>query len=109
MSVEGPSIKYITLFMANFNPPPLVTLCHTSTHPQKYVTHLGPPIFSRPSIEIPDKQPLYKFSFNCSRGFLSGVFSLEGFVRCCFCLFCQNTSLQQKVKHLFKFQVSYVS
>src|SRR6218665_4051358 len=36
----GLSIKYVTLFLANFDPP--VTLCHTSRDPQKYVTHLGP-------------------------------------------------------------------
>ena len=45
---EEPSIKYVTLFLANFDPPPPVTLCHTSREvgtPRKYVTHLGPPDF----------------------------------------------------------------
>src|SRR6218665_3542914 len=32
---KGPSIKYVTLFLANFNPPPSVTLCHTSWDPPK--------------------------------------------------------------------------
>jgi|SRR6218665_2733271 len=48
MSVRGPSIQYVTLFLANFAPLPL---SHFVTHPgtpQKYVTHLRPPIFSRP-------------------------------------------------------------
>src|SRR6218665_2021516 len=62
---SGPSIKYVMLFLANFDPPPPVTLCHTSRDPQKYVTHLGPPIFSRPSTKNPDKSPMYKFSLNC--------------------------------------------
>src|SRR6218665_572310 len=65
----GPSIKYVTLFLANFDP---LTLCHTSRDPRKYVTHLGPPIFSRPRAKIPDKSSLYKFSLNCSRRFSSG-------------------------------------
>ena len=30
------TIKYVTLFFANFNPTPSVTLCHTSRDPQKY-------------------------------------------------------------------------
>src|SRR6218665_3023481 len=58
--------------------------------PPKYVAHLGPPlIFSRRSTKDPDKSPLYKFSLNCSHGFLFGgfVFCLEGFVRCGFYLF----------------------
>src|SRR6218665_1347873 len=98
----GPSIKYVTLFLANFDPLPL---SHFVTHhgtPQKYVTHLGPPppIFSRPSTKNPDKSPLYKFSLNCSRGFFvrdfcSGSFVWKvlfgvGFVHD---LFCQNTSV----------------
>jgi len=40
--------------------------------PPKYVTHLGPPIFSRPSTKNPDKNPLYKFSLNCSWGVFKG-------------------------------------
>ena len=40
--LRGPSLKYVTLFLANFYPFP----CHTLSHipgPPKYVTHLGPP------------------------------------------------------------------
>src|SRR6218665_904491 len=78
----GPSIKYITLFLANFDHP---YLCHTSrdTLPES-TSHISdpPPLFSRPSTKIPDKSPLYKFSLNCSRRFLSG-----GFVRVGFCPF----------------------
>src|SRR6218665_499866 len=61
------------------------------THPgtsQKYVTHLGHfPIFSRPSTKNPYKSHLYKFSLNCSRGFLSGGLLSEGFVLGGFCPF----------------------
>src|SRR6218665_2969317 len=41
---EGPPIKYVTLFLANFSPPPPATLFHPSRDPpRKYVTHFGPP------------------------------------------------------------------
>src|SRR6218665_1257392 len=77
-----PSIKYFTQFFANFDPPAFVTLCHTSRDPPKVrLTSRTPPMFSRPSTENPDKSPLYKFSLNCSRGFLSG-----GFCQGVFCL-----------------------
>ena len=33
--IQGPSIKYVTLFLAKFDPPPPVTLCHTSQDPPK--------------------------------------------------------------------------
>src|SRR6218665_3221476 len=95
--------------------------CHTFSHIQRHppeVRHTSrtPPICSRPSTKIPDKSPLYKFYFNCSRRFLSeGVLSgglLSG-------RFCSGWFLsvppsvtihlwQQKVKHHFKFHVSYV-
>src|SRR6218665_2059887 len=64
-------LRYI---FCNFDPLPL---SHFVTHlgtPRKYITHLGPPIFSRPSTKSPDKSPLYKFSLNYSWGFLSGNF-----------------------------------
>src|SRR6218665_2976065 len=91
LDFRGPSIKYVTLFLANFDPPlPYHTLSHISAPPPKDVTHHGPPIFSRPSTQIPDKSPLYTFYLNCSRMFLSG-----GFVRVGFCPIplCHNTSV----------------
>src|SRR6218665_3048443 len=100
---KGPSIKYVTLFLANFDPLPL---SHFVTHPgtpRKYVIHLGPPPISRrPSTKNPDKSPLVQILFQLfaevfvrARGFCQGVFCLEGFVRGGFCLFpfCQNTSV----------------
>src|SRR6218665_3780189 len=73
---KGPSIKYVTLFLANFDPPLPITLCHTSRDPPPKVRHTSrtPPIFSRPSTKIPDKTPLYKFYLNCSQRFMSGGF-----------------------------------
>src|SRR6218665_1070250 len=75
-----------------FLPPPF---CHTLSHnpgpSRKYVTHLGPPIFSRPSTKNSDKSPLYKFSLNCSRGFCPGGF-LSGVVFV-YSSFCHNTSI----------------
>src|SRR6218665_4180072 len=88
----GPSIKYVTLFLANFDPPPPVTLCHISGEPPQSTSHISePPIFSTPSTKIPDNSPLNKFSLNCSWGFLSGGL-LSGVVFVRF-LFCQNTSV----------------
>src|SRR6218665_3051809 len=108
----GPSIKYVTLFLADFDPPSPVTLCHTAQDPQKYVTHLGPPrCFSRPSTKIRTKAPCTN-SLNCSWGFvqegLSGVFGLEGFGREGFCPFlllsqyiCNNRKLNITLNFMF--------
>src|SRR6218665_3923035 len=73
---KGPSIKYVTLFLANFDPLPCHTLSHIPGPPSESTSHISdpPPIFSRPSTKIPDKSPLYKFYLNCSRRFLSGGF-----------------------------------
>src|SRR6218665_2159104 len=99
--------------LVNFTPSP-VTLCHTSRGPQKYVTHLGPPIFSRPSTKNPDKAHCTN-SLTCSRRFCIGVLS-EGLLSGRFCPgwflsvppSVRIHLLQQKVKHHFKFLVSYV-
>src|SRR6218665_2313733 len=96
----GPSIKYVTLFLANFYPPPL---SHFVTHPgtpPESTSHMSdPPIFRRPSTKNPDKNPcansvsIVRGGF--VRGFCQGIFCLEGFVRGSFCPFpfCQNTSV----------------
>src|SRR6218665_3615758 len=69
----GPSIKYVTLFLANFDPLPLSHYVAHPGIPPNNTSHISdPPIFSRLSTKIPDKSPLYKFSLNCSRGLLSG-------------------------------------
>src|SRR6218665_3931379 len=105
----GSSIKYVTLFLANFDP-----LSHIPGPPPKSTSHISdPPIFSRPTTNNPDKSPLYKFSLNCSRWFLSGgfcqgVFCLEGFVRGGFCPFpllsqyiCYNRKLNITLNFMF--------
>src|SRR6218665_2978134 len=97
------SIKYITPFLANFDPlPPPVTLCHTSRDlSRKYVTHLGPPPrFLAGLVQKPGQKPLVQILSQLFAGFLS-----EGFARGSFVWkalsgvvfvrspFCQNTSV----------------
>src|SRR6218665_809574 len=81
----GPSIKYVTLFWPILTP----SLCHTVSHipgPPESTSHISdPPIFSRPSTKNPDKRPLYKFSLNCSRRFLSEGLLSERFCPGGFC------------------------
>src|SRR6218665_852688 len=106
----GPPIKYVTLFLANFDLPPSVTLCHTSRNPQS-TSHISDlPFFSRHSTKNPDKNPLYKFSLNCSRGFFKGSLVWKVLPGVVFVRFSSVRIhlLQHKVKHHFKFQVSYV-
>src|SRR6218665_1909504 len=112
--LTGPSIKYVTLFLANFNPLPPVTFCHTS--PKKYVTHLGPPRFlvglvqkTRTKAPCTNSLSIVRGRF-CPGGFVRGslvwkvlsgvVFPVPPSVRI--------KMLQQQVKHHFKFHVSYV-
>ena len=79
-SGKGPSIKYVTLFLANFDPLPL---SYFVTHPgtPESTSHISdPPIFSRPSTKIPVKSPLFKFYINCSQRFLSGGFCPGSFL-----------------------------
>src|SRR6218665_1199217 len=96
---SGPSIKYVMLSLANFDPPPPVTLCHTSRDPQKYVTHLGPPIFSRPSTKNPDKSPMYN-----SLLFVRGVFvqgALSGVVFVLSEYICYNRKVNITLNFMF--------
>src|SRR6218665_1980202 len=117
-TVMGLSIKYVTLFWPILTHSPL---SHFVTHPgtPKSTSHISdPPIFSRPSrpIKNPDKSPLYKFSLNCSWGFLYGGFCQRGLLSGMFCPgwflsippSVRIHLLQQKGKHHFKFHVSYV-
>src|SRR6218665_1869820 len=57
LHTKGPSIKYVTLFLTNFYPPPPDTLCHTSRDPPKYVTHLGPPDFLVGLVKKSEQKP----------------------------------------------------
>ena len=109
---KGPSIKYVTLFWANFDPPPPVTLCHTSRDPPKVRHTSRTPRFLEGLVQkTRTKAPLYKFCLNCSRGFVQGFCqgsfyvwkALSGVV------FVHPRSvrihlLHQKVKHHFTFR-----
>src|SRR6218665_1578427 len=73
----GPSIKYVTLFLANTDS---LSPCHTLSHipgpPQKYVTHLGPPRFLEGLVQkTRTKGLLYKFSQLFAEVFVLGVLS----------------------------------
>src|SRR6218665_1981913 len=103
------SIKYVTLFLVNFDPP--VTLCHTSRDTTTKVRHTcRTSVFSRPGTKISDKSPLCIFYLNCSRRFFPGGF-VRGYMSGRFCpgWFLSVAPsitihlLQQKVKHHFKF------
>src|SRR6218665_563797 len=101
----GPSIKYVTLLLANFDPSPPVTLCHTSRNPQS-PSHITDPPFLVGLVQKSRTKVLCTNSNSIVRGgFCPGV--LSGLV------FVHPHSvtihlLQQKVKHHFKFHVSYV-
>src|SRR6218665_254693 len=72
-------------FLDQFCTPPSVTPCHTSQDPLKYVTHLGPPIFSSTCIHNVFTGGFVLVRGGFLPGGLSGVFCLEGFVRGGFC------------------------
>src|SRR6218665_519336 len=80
----GLSIKYVTLFLTNFDPP--LPLSHFVTHlgtPRKYVTHLGaPPPFTGLLQKSLTKVPCTNSVSIFRRGFCPG-----GFVRVGFCPF----------------------
>src|SRR6218665_2762111 len=81
----GPSIKYVTLFWTILTPSSCHTLSHIPGPPKvRHTSRTTPQFFSRPSTKSPDKSPRYKFSLNCSRGFLSGGLS-EGLLSGRFC------------------------
>src|SRR6218665_202337 len=72
---KGPYIKYVTLFLANFNPPPR---CHTLSHiqgpPKVRHTSRTPQIFSWPSKK-------FRIKALCTNSLSIGVFCPRGFVR----------------------------
>src|SRR6218665_4184245 len=103
----GPSIKYVTLFLANFDPPLPVTLCHshTSRDPPKVRHTSRTPRFlvglvEKSRTKFPSTIIIY---LNCSRRFLSG-----GFVRVGLCPFpllsqyiCHNRKLNITLNFMF--------
>src|SRR6218665_1769403 len=101
----GPSIKYVTLFLANFDPPPPVPLCHTSRDcPRKYVTHLGPPRFLVGLVQ----KSRTKVACTNSISTVRGEFCPGDFVRVGFCPFpllsqyiCYNRKLNITLNFMF--------
>src|SRR6218665_2760465 len=78
---QGPSIKYITLFLANFDP---LTLSHFVKHPgtPQSTSHISnPPIFSRPSTKKPGQKPPVQILSQLFAGFfVRGCFVMGSFV-----------------------------
>src|SRR6218665_3810224 len=84
--IKGPSIKYVTLFLANFYPPS--PLSHFVTHPGTLPESTSqisdtPPIFRRLSTKNQDKSPLVQilsqlFAGVFVRGVLSGGLFMSG-------------------------------
>src|SRR6218665_3848234 len=104
----GPSIKYVTLFLANFD---LLPLCNTLSHVP------GPPPQLRHTSRTPrflvgllqnsrTKVPCTNATSIVRGGFCPGGFCPGWFLSVPPCVTIHL--LQQKVKHHFKFQVSYV-
>src|SRR6218665_2300974 len=79
----GPSIKYVALFWINFDPLLLSHFVIQLGTPVKYVTHLGPPIFSSTHIHRGLHMSLHGVYFN-SRGVLFWEFCM-GFLSGRFC------------------------
>src|SRR6218665_2425051 len=99
-------------FLANFDPLPSVTLCHTSPDPPK-VRHTSrtPSRFLVGLVQNPDKKTAVQilsqlFAGVLSEGLLSGRFCPGWFLSVPPSVIIHM--LQQKVKHHFKFHVSYV-
>ena len=87
--VKGPSIKYVTLFLANFDSPsPCHTLSHISGPPKVCDTSRNPPIFNSTCIHT--YICLYRRFVLVCGVFVRKVLSGLAFVRP---LFCQNTSV----------------
>src|SRR6218665_630408 len=115
---KGPSIKYITLFLASFYPLPLSNfVTHPGTPPES-TSHISePPIFSMPSTKTQTKAPCTNSLSIVHGAYCPGVLS-GGLLSRRFCpgwfLSIPLASvrihlLQQKVRHQshhFKFHVS---
>src|SRR6218665_1428684 len=88
---SGPSIKYVMLFLANFDPPPPVTLSHIPG-PPKSTSHISDP---HPFLvdlvqKTRTKAPCTNSLLIVRRVFVQGALSGVVFVHS---LFCQNTSV----------------
>src|SRR6218665_1391784 len=108
----GPSIKYVTLFLANFAPSPCHTLSHIPGPPK--VRHTSrTPRFSVGLVQKPGEKPPVQilsqlFAGAFVRGHCQGIFCLECFVRGGFCPFpllseyiCYNRKLKITLNFMF--------
>src|SRR6218665_1269618 len=83
---KGPSIKYVTLFLANFDPSPSVTLCYTSRDPPKVRDTSRTPRFLVGLVQKSQTKVPCTNSISIVRGgFCLGVLSGLVFVRSPFC------------------------
>ena len=89
----GPSIKYVTLFLANFDPPP-VTLCHTSQYPPESTSHISEPparflvgLVQKSRTKSPCTNSVSLVRGGFCLGVFQGFYCLKGFVRVGFCPF----------------------
>src|SRR6218665_4117510 len=115
---KGPSIKYVTLFLANFDPPPPVTLCYTSRDPPKVRHTSRTPRFLVglvQKIRIKARGPCTNSLSIVREGFCPGAFVQGSFVWKVLSGVVLSAPpsvrihlLQQKVKKHFNFHVSYV-
>src|SRR6218665_791077 len=111
----GEAIKYVTLFLANFDPP---SLCHTLSHIpgplKKYVTHIGPhtQFLVGLVLKARTKDPYTNSLSIVGGGFCFGVLSFVWKVLSGVVLSVPPSVrlhlFQQNVKHHFKFHVSHV-
>src|SRR6218665_3625953 len=114
MYAQGPSIKYVTLFLANFDLP---SLCHTLSHipePPESTSHISDPPFLVGLVQNPEQKPLVQilsqlFAGGFVREVCQGVFGLEGFDRGGFCPFpllleyiCYNRKLKITLNFMFQ-------
>src|SRR6218665_838532 len=114
----GPSIKYVTLFLANFDPLfPLVTLYHTFRDPPKvrHTSRTTPSFLVGLVQKTQTKGPSTNSLSIVHRAFVRWVFVRGSVVWKVLSGWCLSVPpvfrihlLQQKVQHHFKFHVSYV-
>src|SRR6218665_2832097 len=113
---KGPSIKYVALFLANFDPLPL---SHFVTHPgtPQSTSHISTPRFLVGLVQKSRTKATCANSLSvvrggcCPGGFVRGSFDWKVLSRGWFLSVPPSVRihlLQQKVKHHFKFHVSYV-
>src|SRR6218665_3649522 len=107
---KGAVHKVCHAILANFDPLPPVTLCHTSRDHQKYVTHIGLPlprflvgVVQKTLTKAPCTNSLSIVRGGFCQGVLSFVWKVLSVPPSL-----RMRVLQQKVKNPLKFHVSYI-